>query len=153
MQGSVLQTIGKNGESNGEFNFPTELLLNGKDLLVVDAMNFRVQTMDRSGNFRSAIGSIGDGSGSMFRPKGVAVDSENDLYVVDGLLGAVQVFDRQGELLYYFGKTGINLGEFQLPAGIVVDRNDRIYVVDSYNRRVQVFHYFGLHQSAKGARQ
>jgi DNA-binding beta-propeller fold protein YncE len=153
MQGNVLQKIGKNGGGDGEFNFPTELRLAGEDLIVVDAMNFRIQIMDRAGSFRSAIGTVGDSSGSMFRPKGVAVDSEGDLYVADALLGSVQVFNRQGDLLYYFGKTGANPGEFQLPAGLFIDRNDRIYVVDSYNRRVQVFHYFGLHQSTKGEHQ
>jgi DNA-binding beta-propeller fold protein YncE len=153
MQGNVLQTIGRNGAGDGEFNFPTELHLDGEDLIVVDAMNFRVQTLDRSGSFHSEIGTIGDSSGSIFRPKGVAVDSEGDLYLVDALLGSVQVFNRQGELLYFFGKIGANPGEFQLPAGLFIDRNDRIYVVDSYNRRVQVFHYFGLHQSSKGERQ
>ena len=80
----------------------------------------------------------------MFRPKGVAVDSEGDLYVVDGLWGVVQVFNREGELLYYFGQRGTGSGEFQLPAGLFIDRDDRIFVVDSFNRRVQVFHYFGL---------
>ena len=49
MQGSVLQTIGSNGEGDGEFNYPTELRLHGDNLAVVDAMNFRVQVLDRSG--------------------------------------------------------------------------------------------------------
>ncbi len=153
MQGNILQKIGQNGVGDGEFNFPTELRLAGENLIVVDAMNFRVQTLDRSGAFRYAIGSLGDSTGSMFRPKGIAVDSEGDLYVVDGLWGMVQVFNPKGELLYYFGKTGTQAGEFQLPAGLFIDRNDRIYVVDSYNRRVQIFHYFGLHQQTKGGSQ
>jgi DNA-binding beta-propeller fold protein YncE len=150
MQGNVLRTIGKKGEDDGDFNFPTELLLAGDNLIVVDAMNFRVQTMDRAGTFRYATGEIGDSIGTMFRPKGVAVDSEGDLYVVDALLGTVQAFNPKGELLYSFGKTGTKSEEFQLPAGLFIDRNDRIYVVDSYNRRVQVFRYFGLQQPAKG---
>jgi DNA-binding beta-propeller fold protein YncE len=153
MQGNVLQTIGQNGTGDGEFNFPTELRTAGKDLMVVDAMNFRIQILDRSGAFRFAIGVSGDSTGTTFRPKGIAVDSEGDIYVVDALLGEVQVFSRQGDLLYYFGNAGIKLGEFQLPAGLFIDGNDRIYVVDSYNHRIQVFHYFGSHQSAKGERQ
>jgi DNA-binding beta-propeller fold protein YncE len=153
MQGNILQKIGKNGVANGEFNFPTELRLVGRDLIVVDAMNFRIQAIDRSGNFQFAIGAIGDGTESIFRPKGVGIDSEGDFYVVDGLRSMVQVFDREGELLYYFGRTGARAGEFQLPAGLFIDHNDRIFVVDSYNHRVQVFHYFGLHQSARGERQ
>ena len=52
MQGSVVRKIGKPGTGNGEFNFPTELRLNGDTLAVVDAMNFRVQVLDRSGAFQ-----------------------------------------------------------------------------------------------------
>lgn len=144
MQGSVLQKIGKPGQAEGEFNLPTELRLDGQDLLVVDAMNFRVQVLNRSGVFEYAIGKIGDSTGAMFRPKGVAVDSEGDMYVVDGLWGIVQVFNRKGRLLYYFGNRGSSLGQFQLPTGLFIDRDDRIYVADSYNHRVEVFHYYGL---------
>jgi DNA-binding beta-propeller fold protein YncE len=113
-------------------------------------MNFRVQAFDRSGAFQYAIGKIGDGPGAMFRPKGVATDSEGDLYVVDGLWGMVQVFNRQGQLLYYFGSSGTHAGEFQLPAGLYIDHEDQVFVVDSFNRRVQVFHYSGLKQPVTG---
>lgn len=136
MQGSVMQVIGKNGTGNGEFNFPTELRVHGDDLIVVDAMNFRVQVLSRGGVFRYAIGQI-------FRPKGIGVDSEGHIYVVEGLSHLVEVFDNQGRLLYYFGQKGSGLGDFQLPVGLTIDRNDRVYVVDSFNRRAQVFHYFG----------
>ncbi len=149
MQGSILQTIGKRGDGDLEFNFPTELRLDGQDLIVVDAMNFRVQVLGRDGSFRYAIGKLGDSTGDIFRPKGIGVDSEGDLYIVDGLWGVVQVFNRQGQLLYYFGKRGTIAGEFQLPAGLFIDHDDRIYVVDSFNRRIQVFHYFGLKKPTK----
>jgi sugar lactone lactonase YvrE len=150
MQGSVLQKFGKNGSGDGEFNYPTELRLDGDNLIVVDAMNFRVQVLGRDGAFKFAIGKIGDSTGAMFRPKGVAVDSEGDLYVVDGLWGVVQVFDREGRLLYFFGGGGTDAGQFHLPAGIFIDRNDRIFVADSLNRRVQVFRYRGLNKRASG---
>src|SRR5664279_892525 len=106
-------------------------------------MNFRVQSVDRSGQFQYAVGKIGDGRGTMFRPKGIGIDSEGHLYVVDGNLNLVQVFNRKGELLYYFGQMGTGFGDFRLPTGLFIDRNDRVYVVDSYNHRVQVFHYSG----------
>ncbi len=151
MQGSVLGKFGKTGKGNGEFNYPAELLLDGPNLIVVDAMNFRVQVLDRSGAFQSSIGQIGDNPGGLFRPKGIGIDSEGHLYIVDGLRGQVQVFDRSGQLLYYFGN-GSGFGEFQMPAGLFIDHGDRVYVVDSYNRRVQVFHYYGMRQ-AKGGPQ
>ena len=144
MQGNVLQKIGTAGSGEGQFNFPTELRLDGQDLLVVDAMNFRVQVLDRSGKFEYAVGQMGGDLGSLYRPKGIGRDSEGHLYVVEGLSGLVQVFDRKGQLLYYFGRKGTGFGEFQLPTGLFIDRNDRVLVVDSYNRRVQVFQYFAL---------
>jgi DNA-binding beta-propeller fold protein YncE len=153
MQGKVLKTIGKTGEAEGEFNLPTELRLDGPHLMVVDAMNFRVQVFDRSGAFQYALGTIGDSPGAIYRPKGIGVDSEGDLYVADGLWGMVQVFNRQGQLLYYFGSRGDHAGEFQLPSGLYIDRSDKVFVVDSFNRRVQVFQYVALKQPAREAIQ
>lgn len=151
MQGSVLKRIGKLGTGNGDFNLPTELRLFGDDLAVVDAMNFRVQVLNKEGEFQYAIGKVGDDVGAMFRPKGVGFDSEGHLYVVDGMWSVVQVFNREGQLLYYFGQLGNAPGAFQLPTGLRIDGQDRIYVVDSFNRRVQVFHYYGA--SAAGRNQ
>jgi len=144
MQGSVLKKIGKRGIGNGEFNLPTELRLYGDNLAVVDALNFRVQVFDKNGEFQYSIGKNGDDVGAMFRPKGVAFDSEGNLYVVDGMWSAVQVFNREGQLLYYFGQLGNAPGAFQLPTGLKIDGQDRIYVVDSFNKRVQVFRYYGI---------
>jgi len=141
MQGEILRTIGQSGAGNGEFNYPTELRWTGDELIVVDAMNFRIQAFDRSGAFQYAIGNPGDSSNNMFRPKGIGFDSERNLYVVDSLWGIVQVFDHQGQLLYYFGQSGDAPGEFNLPSGMFIDRSNAIYVVDSLNRRVQVFRY------------
>ena len=152
MQGAVLQTIGKRGDAPGEFNLPTELRLDGPNLLVVDAMNFRIQAFDPSGNYQYSIGKLGDSSGAIFRPKGIGTDSEGDLYEVDAAFGLVQVFNRQGELLYTFGAAGTRAGEFQLPAGLFIDHSDRVFVVDSFNRRVQVFQYAGLKAAGEEAK-
>ena len=84
---------------------------------------------------------LGNQSGTLNRPKGIAADSDGNLYVVDALFETVQVFNTDGQLLYYFGSTGSKPGQFQLPAGISIDSRNIIYVADSYNRRVQVFRY------------
>jgi DNA-binding beta-propeller fold protein YncE len=149
----VLQRIGKAGSGAGEFNFPTELRLHGNDLLVVDALNFRVQVLDRSGNFQYAIGKLGSGRGEMFRPKGIGVDSEGHIYIVDGVFNTVQVFNREGQLLYYFGQKGSGFGDFQLPTGLFIDAADKVYVVDSFNHRVEIFQYFAIGKPSPGGGQ
>ncbi len=153
MQGDVLGSFGKEGMGDGEFNLPTELRMAGSNLMVVDAMNFRVQVLDPSGVMQYSIGKLGDEAGAVFRPKAIGMDSEGHLYIVDAEWGVVQVFDRQGQLLYYFGAKGTFAGQFQLPTGLFIDKADRIYVADSFNQRVQVFHYFGLSEPTRGAKQ
>lgn len=143
MDGNVVRVIGENGTGAGQFNFPTEVHLAGQHLLVVDAMNFRIQKFDLAGDPLGSFGREGDGEGHVFRPKGLAIDSEGHYYVADAFHNAVQVFDPDGNLLYAFGGKGIGAGEFQLPAGLAIDHDDRIFVVDSFNRRVQVFQYLG----------
>jgi DNA-binding beta-propeller fold protein YncE len=150
MEGTVLKMIGENGTKDGQFNFPTDLLLDEDGLSVVDSMNFRVQSLNRQGDFQSAMGKPGEEPGMLFRPKGIARDSEGHLYVVDALQSTVQVFDSDGQLLYLFGGQGTNLGEFRLPAGLFIDHSDHVYVVDSYNRRVQQFHYVALPKQVEG---
>ena len=146
--GHVLREFGSRGSGPGEFNFPTELVLRGNDLLVVDAMNFRVQMLDRQGHFLAQFGEPGDGIGTLFRPKGMSVDSEGNIYLVDALREAVQVFGRDGTLLYTFGRSGGGPGELQLPSGLWIDSNDRVYVADSYNQRVQMFQFISAKRAA-----
>ena len=153
LQGNVLQKIGKSGSGDVEFNYPTDLRLDGSNLIVLDAMNFRVQVLDRSGAFQYAIGELGEGQGEMFRPKGLGIDSEGHLYTAEGLSGIVQVFNKQGQLLYYFGKRGTGFGDFQLPTGLFIDRADLVYVVDSYNHRVEMFRYYAQGKQTAGGLQ
>ena len=150
--GRVLRSFGRHGVERDEFNSPIEVQVKDGVVVVVDAMNFRVQLFDREGNFQAQIGTSGDPAGGIFRPKGVGIDSEDHIYVVDSELGIVQVFDRTGRLLYRFGN-GTNFGQFLLPAGLFIDQNDRVYLVDSYNRRVQVFQYHAVQKPATGAQQ
>jgi DNA-binding beta-propeller fold protein YncE len=150
MQGSVVKTIGKSGSAEAEFNFPTELRFEADQLIVVDAMNFRVQVLNRDGSFRYAVGHLGESRGDFFRPKGVGVDSEGHIYVVDAWNAVVQVFDERANLLYYFGRKGTGFGDFQLPSGLFIDGNNRVFVADSYNGRVQVFHYYGISKPTAG---
>lgn len=130
------------GEHEERFHFPTNVTLGMDDhVLVTDALNFRVQVLNRDFEAKVIFGSAGDGPGYFSRPKGVAVDSDGHIYVVDALFGNIQIFDADGALLLAFGKPGNDPGEFWLPNDIFIDDKDRIYVSDAYNHRVQVFQY------------
>lgn len=142
--GTLESSIGRRGEADGEFNYPTLAWRDDKGrLYVTDSLNFRTQIFDERGRFLAKFGRLGDGSGDSARQKGVATDGQGHVYVVDSLFNAFQIFDRSGRFLLSVGERGTDRGEFWLPTGIFIDEDDTIYVADSYNRRVQVFRYIG----------
>lgn len=135
-------SFGTDGAMEGMFHYPTNIFvtLTG-DIIVSDALNFRVQVFSPEGRFLFTFGRMGDVPGTFSRPKGVAADSDGNMYVVDALFDNIQVFDKRGRLLMAFGEHGTGYGDFWLPTGIYIDNNDLIYVSDSSNRRVQIFRY------------
>lgn len=142
VDGSPRPPIGKRGSEPGEFNFPTNLAVDGRGrLYVTDTLNFRIQIFNAEGKFVKTFGTLGDSPGYLNRPKGVGVDSQGHIYVIDASFNNFQIFDEDGQLLLYVGVGGNRPGEFFLPAGLSIDEQDRIYVADQGNSRIQVFQY------------
>jgi len=122
--GDHLQTIGKRGDGNGEFNLPLQITVGPDGMLyVVDGGNFRVQAFHPDGSFVFAFGSIGRLPGRFARPKGITTDKEGNIYVVDTAFGNFQIFNNQGQLLMFIGERGNSglPGKYMLPAGIDID--------------------------------
>lgn len=143
-EGARLAVVGRRGDGDGEFNFPTLAWIDRDgQLWVTDSLNFRVQRFDADGRYLSAFGKHGDATGDLSRPKGIATDRAGNVYVVDGLFHAFQVFEPGGRFLLAVGAQGRDRGEFWLPSGIFIDPDDVIYIADSHNQRVQVFRYLG----------
>ena len=133
--------IGGRGGADGEFNLPADAALGADGTLwVLDAGNFRVQSFDREGRFRTKFGSVGNGLGQMARPRGLAVSHDGRIYVSDALLCNVQVFQADGRLLLALGAraTKDEPGRYLLPARLTCDETGRLYVVDQYLHKVEV---------------
>ena len=139
--GKYLNTIGKRGRKNGEFNLPLQGATSPNGTLyVVDGGNFRIQHFDEEQNFSGKFGEIGRRSGQFSRPKGIATDKQGNIYVVDTAFGNVQIFNPKGQLLLHIGdrNTAGGPGKYSLPAGIDVDENGKIYIVDQFFRKVEI---------------
>lgn len=142
--GALLRTLGRRGESPGNFNYPTYLALNQDQLYVVDTMNAKVQVVDaETGQPLRTIGRRGLNVGDLVRPKGVALDGDSNVYVVESYYDHLLIFSQEGEFLLPIGGTGQRAGQFYLPAGVWTDGRDRIYVADMFNGRVSVFQFLG----------
>lgn len=138
--GRKKRSIGKRGNGEGEFNYPTSIWIDGKGYVyIVDALNFRIQILDENGNFLKTFGEQGNATGYFGIPKSVATDSYGNIFVTDALFHVVQIFDINGRFLYSFGSQGREPGQFWMPSGIFIDKDDNIYIADSYNSRIQKF--------------
>ncbi|MBT0663420.1 SBBP repeat-containing protein [Geobacter pelophilus] len=149
LDGSYIDSVGKRGQGDGEFNFPTAVAVDREgNIIVSDSLNSRVQRFSSDLKFINKFGKRGDGLGEMGVIKGVAVDSEGHIYVTDGKMNKIMIFNDQGDCLLQFGGRyvagpGISIGPggFQTPQGIYVDQNDTVYVADQLNSRFQVYQY------------
>lgn len=141
--GHLLKVIGRRGEADGEFNFPTYLVFAGERLYVTDSMSSRIQIFDADGKWLAKFGKRGLYVGNLVRPKGVALDREGNIYVTESFYDNLLVFDSQGRPLLALGGTGKAPGQFYLPAGVWTDNQDRIYVADMFNGRIVVLQFLG----------
>ena len=116
------RTLGKRGSLDGEFNYPTNMAMDAAgDLYISDSVNFRVQKIDREGNFLMKFGQVGQTPGHFARPKGIAVARDGLIHVVDATLNVVQIFSTEGDALTFFGGAGTEPGQLLLPAQIHLD--------------------------------
>lgn len=144
LAGNLKRVIGRRGEDEGEFNFPTHLALADGLLYVTDTMNSRIQVLSASsGRVERVFGSRGVYVGNLVRPKGVAVDTERNVYVVESYHDHLLVFDRVGRFLMGIGGMGPQTGKFYLPAGVWTDKLNRVFVADTFNGRVVLFQHLG----------
>lgn len=141
--GRLLEVLGRRGEEEGEFNYPTHLAFAANKLYVTDSMNARVQTLDAHGKPLGSFGKRGLFVGNLTRPKGVTVDPSGNIYVVESYYDNLLVFDSLGSFLLPIGGTGKEIGQFYLPSGLWSDPQGRIYVADMFNGRVVIFQFLG----------
>lgn len=142
--GRLVNVIGKRGERDGEFNFPTFLAFAGGELYVTDTLNDRIQVFGADGEvLNRKFGSRGLYLGNLVRPKGVAVDNEGDVYIVESYYDHLLVYNSHGEFLLPIGGTGRETGSFYLPSGVWVDSRNRVFVADTFNGRVVIFQFLG----------
>lgn len=141
--GKLLEIIGRRGEKDGEFNFPTHLTFAAGKLYVADTLNSRIQIFDQDHKWLGKFGQLGLYIGNLVRPKGVAVDGDNNIYVIESLYDNLLVFNGDGQTLMALGGGGKEIGQFYLPSGVWIDVHNQVYVADMFNGRVTVLQYLG----------
>ena len=136
-----LSTFGSHGSSQGHFNMPQGVAVDGAgNILVADAGNHRIQKFTANGQFLSAVGTKGKRSLQFSFPSDVAFNAcNNKLYVTDKDNHRVQVLNSDLSFFSTFGKEGSGKGHFKYLHGIACDSIGKVYITDTGNNRIQVF--------------
>ena len=126
--------------TSGQFR-PTDMLVDGDELFVVDIQQHRVVVLDKNtGEELSSFGSPGSDDDNLFHPTNIAMGPNRHLYVSDTSNFRVQEFTPDGQFVKTYGAgVGTAPGSFARPKGVAVDREGRVFVVDAAFERVQVF--------------
>lgn len=154
--GLRLRTIGSAAPADdsppapGTFRTPTGMAIAGDELLVGDALNFRVQAFDKqSGAYRYCLGTFR--ASSFFSPnsgpartfgmvQGLSVDALGRLYVADAFQGQVVVVDRgTGAVIGRIGAFGDAPGALRGPSDALIDGQGRLIVANADHGRLEIY--------------
>ena len=135
--GTVVNTLGREGEGTGEFCSPTDVCLDEERRIVVtEFLSERIQVMSREGETISIFGNIGpDKLTAPFS----CLPYKNKFFVSNIGKECIKAFEKSGTFLHKFGKQGNQDGQFNYPCGLLIDSSNYLLVCDQQNNRVQQF--------------
>uniref|UniRef100_A0A5S6QN72 RING-type domain-containing protein n=1 Tax=Trichuris muris TaxID=70415 RepID=A0A5S6QN72_TRIMR len=139
-KGRMILKFGHKGDSPGQFNWPRGLALtpNGKEVVICDSSNHRLQVFDIRGKFLRTFGKYGNGTGQFDSLAGICVNQYGQMIVTDRYNHRIQVLDPSGRTVRIFGSHGQTNGRFNNPWGVTMDLQGFIYVCDKDNHRIQI---------------
>ena len=122
-KGNVLRRWGGRGEEPGQFFHPATIEISAEMIYVVDVLNARVQCFYPDGRVVQVFGKLGAGPGTLFRPKGIAIDTSGRVFISDSYFGVIQAFEKSGRFLYALG-AGDKPDRFRTPVGMTAVESD-----------------------------
>ena len=135
--GTVVNTLGREGEGTGEFCAPTDVCLDEERRIVVaEFSSKRIQVMSPEGETISIFGNIGPDK--LTKPFS-CLPYKNKFFVSDSGKQCIKAFDKSGTFLHKFGKQGNQDGQFNYLDGLLIDSSNNLLVCDPWNNRVQQF--------------
>ena len=104
--GTHLRSFGREGNQQGQFNFPAGIAFYSNDIIVSDTDNHRVQIFDDQGHYLHHFGEKGKLNHQLDRPLGLSIDSDGNIIVADFNSKSIKIFSLDGWFLRRIGKRG-----------------------------------------------
>ncbi|HEY9765804.1 MAG TPA: 6-bladed beta-propeller, partial [Chroococcales cyanobacterium] len=132
------QTFGKAGFGQGEFQQPRGLYIdNGRNILVADTENGRIQVFNPHGRFLKQIRPVPSQESFRF-PRALSANNLDILYIVDDLDFRIYKYDSHGRQLAIWKRTRTGDDNPAIPGRIAIGTNGNIYLTEPNNHRVLV---------------
>jgi sugar lactone lactonase YvrE len=136
--GELVKVWGRRGLSEGRFQKPRAMTIDGNDEIYIVDMTARIQVFDKEGNFARFWSTPAHETG---RPTGLSVDREGNILVADTHYYRVLIYTPQGELLRQIGGThGLGPGQFGFITDVVQDSQGN-YFISEYGEFDRIHKY------------
>ena len=135
-----VSSFGEQGSSEGMFNGPLGVAVNGRDeIAVTDSGNHRVQVFSSDGTYLRSFGREGDKQGEFRMPSGIAFGTNDNIIVGESGNQFIQMFTGEGEYLSdCYGHSSPDLCPAE-PCGLSVGSDGNIIVPDCHEKVVKIF--------------
>lgn len=134
-----VRNIASYGSGRGQLIMPSGLAIEGRDILVVDTGNRRIQRFSLNGQNITSFQTIRDSDGNLDRlqePIDVDTDRRGRIYISDADTDSIFQFNSYGEFEKQIGSFGRFGVAFNGIRGLSVDPFGFLYIADSGNNRV-----------------
>ena len=131
--GQFLQKFGQRGSVQGQFQYPTSVIVDQRDrLIVADSGNHRVVILDQAGTWQLTINGNVPGSHGFQYPYGVALDPQGNIHVAARGSNTIKVFTTEGTYVRSYG-------DVKKPSGIVIDEEGYSLVTEYLGDCLSIF--------------
>ena len=120
-------SFGKEGKSDSEFYYPTDVHIAHEKIYVADAYNNRVQVFDFEGNYLSSIGK----EEKINAATGIYVSSRQ-IFITDFEHDRVLVYDLEGKLIQEITE------ELEKPTDVLIE-NESLYIANYKGKNLMVY--------------
>lgn len=147
--GKVIERIGKEGRSGGQFKEPSAVAMDAHEhIFVVERDNPRVQKFTSRGKYLLKFGQKALWGAQLHDPWGLALSPDDKVYVSDWEKGRIYVYQKDGRHLNTIGKD--NNSFLMFPAGIVLNQKGDLLIADRGKHCVWVMSADGTPKSRIG---
>ena len=134
--GKKKATIGSQGSSDGQFEYPLGITIRGDVMFVAEWSGNRIQKLTVTGEFLMKFGTQGSANEQIVYPRGICMSSNGNMYVTEEN-GIVKVFNPDGTFSTFI--KGQGAGTIQKPHAVAFDLNKNLHVADFSSKCVKVF--------------